>query len=311
MATPTIIFLLVLAAIIVALVLATFFVVEQQTIAIVARFGRFVRAGNPGINARIPLIESVVGRISLRVLQLDVPVETKTQDNVFIKLAISVQYRVKPENVYDAFYRLSDPSAQITAYIFDVVRAQVPKLILDDVFEKKDNIAIAVKEELSEQMQEFGYDIIKALVTDIDPDAKVKAAMNEINEQQRLRMAAEQKGEAAKILRVKKAEAEAESLRLQGQGIAEQRKAIVEGLKESIGEFQQSIPGTSASDVMNLVLVTQYYDALKEIGATNKSSTLLLPSTPTGMKAFADIIQESVLSGNLATKAVSEDVADA
>ncbi len=288
---------------------STFFMVQQQTVAIVARFGKFVRGANPGINIKVPFIDFVVGRVSLRVLQLDVPVETKTKDNVFIKLGISVQYRVKPERIYDAFYRLSDPDAQITSYIFDVVRAQVPKLILDDVFEKKDNIAVAVKSELSEQMEEFGYDIIKALVTDIDPDAKVKAAMNEINEQQRLRMAAEQKGEAAKILRVKKAEAEAESLRLQGQGIAEQRKAIVEGLKESIDEFQQTIPGTSAKDVMNLVLVTQYYDALKEIGANNKSNTLLLPSTPDGTKAFGNLIQENVLSGQLAAN-VQNNVKD-
>ena len=297
--------LIVLGVIVVILLVTLFnaiFMVEQQTVAIVARFGKFIRGANAGINAKIPFVDSIVGRISLRVLQLDVPVETKTKDNVFIKLGISVQYRVKPDSIYDAFYRLSDPNAQITSYIFDVVRAQVPKLILDDVFEKKDNIAVAVKAELAEQMGEFGYDIIKALVTDIDPDAKVKTAMNEINEQQRLRMAAEQKGEAAKILRVKKAEAEAESLRLQGHGIAEQRKAIVAGLKESIGQFQQSIPGTSANDVMNLVLVTQYYDALKEIGANNKSSTLLLPSTPDGTKAFANILQESILSGNVAAR---------
>jgi regulator of protease activity HflC (stomatin/prohibitin superfamily) len=300
--------LIILGVVVIILVLIfnTVFIVEQQTVAIVARLGKFLRGGIAGLNFKIPFIDTVVGRVSLRVLQLDVPVETKTKDNVFLRLAISVQYRVKPESIYDAFYRLSNPNAQITSYIFDVVRAQVPKLILDDVFEKKDNIAIAVKSELSEQMSEFGYDIIKALVTDIDPDAKVKAAMNEINEQARLRMAAEQKGEAAKILRVKKAEADADSLRLQGQGIADQRKAIVEGLRESIGEFQQSIPGTSASDVMNLVLVTQYYDALKEIGANNKSSTILLPSTPDGTKAFANVIQDSVLSGNIAAQAVQD-----
>lgn len=286
------------------------FMVEQQTVAIVARFGRFIRVAEAGFNTKIPFADAVVGRLSLRVLQLDVPVETKTHDNVFIKLAISVQYRVKPDRVYDAYYRLSDPTAQITSFVFDVVRAQVPKLILDDVFEKKDNIAIAVKAELAEQMEEFGYDIIKALVTDIDPDAKVKAAMNEINEQQRLRMAAEQKGEAAKIIRIKRAEAEAESLRLQGQGIAEQRKAIVEGLKDSISEFQQTILGTSAIDVMNLVLVTQYYDALKEIGANNTSTTLLLPSVPDGTKAFSSILQESILSANLATQDTSNQNSD-
>ena len=305
--------LIVLGVIIIILLLILFnaiFIVEQQTVAIVARFGKFIHGASAGINLKIPFVDFIVGRISLRVLQLDVPVETKTHDNVFIKLGISVQYRVKPDSIYDAFYRLSDPNAQITSFIFDVVRAQVPKLILDDVFEKKDNIAVAVKSELAEQMSEFGYDIIKALVTDIDPDAKVKTAMNEINEQQRLRMAAEQKGEAAKILRVKKAEGEAESLRLQGKGIADQRKAIVEGLKESIGEFQQSVPGTSASDVMNLVLVTQYYDALKEIGANNKSNTLLLPSTPDGTKAFANLIQNNILSGNLATQAANKNTSN-
>jgi len=299
--------LIVVIVILGALLFNALFIVEQQTVKIVARFGKFLRVGVAGMNIKLPFIDSIAGCISLRVLQLDVPVETKTKDNVFIKLAISVQYRVKLESVYDAFYRLSNPTEQITSYIFDVVRAQVPKLILDDVFEKKDNIAVTVKAELADQMGEFGYDIIKALVTDIDPNAKVKAAMNEINEQQRLRMAAEQKGEAAKILRVKKAEGEAESLRLQGEGIAKQRKAIVEGLKDSISEFQKSVPGTRASDVMNLVLVTQYYDALKEIGASNKSTTLLLPSRPEGMKAFANIIQESILSGNIATQALNID----
>ena len=300
----------VIVVLLIVILYSSIFMVEQQTISIVARFGKFIRVAHAGFNYKIPFIDMVAGRLSLRVLQLDVPVETKTKDNVFIKLAISVQYRVKEDRVYDAFYRLSDPSSQITSFIFDVVRAQVPRLILDDVFEKKDNIAVAVKAELAEQMKEFGYDIIKALVTDIDPDAKVKAAMNEINEQQRLRMAAEQKGEATKILRVKKAEAEAQSLRLQGQGIAEQRKAIVEGLKDSISEFQQSIPGTNATDVMNLVLVTQYYDALKEIGASNKSSTLLLPSIPDGTKAFANIVQESILTANLATQEVNTSEED-
>lgn len=296
---------LILLVLIGAILFNTFFMVEQQTVAIVARFGKFIKSADAGLRMKIPFIDMIAGRISLRVLQLDVPVETKTSDNVFIKLAISVQYKVKQDKIYDAFYKLSDPNAQITSFIFDVVRAQVPKLILDDVFEKKDNIAVAVKSELAEQMDDFGYDIIKALVTDIDPDAKVKAAMNEINEQQRLRMAAEQKGEAAKIIKVKNAEAEAESLKLQGQGIADQRKAIVEGLKDSIDEFQQSIPGTSASDVMNLVLVTQYYDALKEIGASNKSSTLLLPSTPDGTKAFSNLIQQSILGGNVAAQEVT------
>lgn len=276
------------------------YTVGQQTVAIIERLGKFARVANAGFNLKIPFLESVAGRMSLRVLQLDVPVETKTKDNVFVKVAVSVQYHVKNERLYDAFYKLTNPTSQITSFVFDVVRAEVPKMDLDDVFEKKDSIANAVKEELAEVMSDFGFDIIKALVTDIDPDTKVKSAMNEINEQQRLRVAAEQKGEADKILKVKNAEADAQSMRLQGQGIADQRKAIIEGLQLSIDQFQQSIPGTSALDVMNLVLVTQYYDTLKQIGADNKSTTLLLPSVPEGNKTFASTLRESFLTAQVA-----------
>jgi regulator of protease activity HflC (stomatin/prohibitin superfamily) len=278
------------------------FIVEQQTVSIVTRFGKFKKSADAGLNFKLPFIDQVVGAVSLRVQQLDIPVETKTKDNVFLKLSVSVQFLVKSDSIYDAFYRLTNPESQITSYIFDVVRAQVPKLELDDVFEKKDNIANAVQTDLSDQMSEFGYNIIKALVTDVDPDAKVKSAMNEINEQARLRMAAEQKGEASKIIRVKQAEAEAESLKLQGQGIAEQRKAIVEGLKESIHEFQKDISGTSATEVMNLVLVTQYYDALKEIGANNKSTTVILPGTPDASHSFSKLLQQGIISGNIASE---------
>jgi regulator of protease activity HflC (stomatin/prohibitin superfamily) len=298
----TLIILGVLAFILIILLFGTLFTVDQQTIAVIERLGKFVRVGNAGLNVKIPLLESVSGRMSLRILQLDVPVETKTKDNVFVKVAVSVQYHVRINKVYDAFYKLSNPDAQITSFVFDVVRAEVPKMILDDVFEKKDTIAIAVKNELAELMTDFGYDIIKALVVDIEPDAKVKTAMNEINEQQRLRMAAEQKGEAEKILKIKRAEAEAESMRLSGQGIADQRRAIIDGLKQSIDEFQQGVPGTSAMDVMNLVLVTQYYDTLKEIGSNDRSNTLLLPSVPEGNKTFANVLSESVLTAQMASK---------
>lgn len=294
--------LLIVIGIIAFLLFNTFFTVSQQTVGLVERLGKFVRVSNAGLNIKIPFIERVAGRMSLRVLQLDVPVETKTKDNVFVKVSVSVQYHVKLTKIYDAFYKLTNPNTQITSFIFDVVRAQVPAMNLDDVFEKKDSIATAVKEELCDLMDNFGYDIVKALVTDIDPDARVKTAMNEINEQQRLRVAAEQKGEADKILVVKKAEAEAQSMRLQGQGIADQRKAIIEGLKNSIDEFQESVPGTSALDVMNLVLVTQYYDTLKEIGANNKATTLLLPSVPEGNNTFANVLRDSVLTGQVAAE---------
>lgn len=244
--------IIILIAVFLGLIKLTFFTVDQQIIAIIERLGKFNRTADAGFHFKLPFIDVIKGSVSLRIQQLDVVVETKTHDNVFVKITVSVQYHVVPNKIYDAFYKLTDPSRQIESFVFDVIRAEVPKMSLDDAFEKKDNIAIAVKNELSDLMSDFGYDILKALVTNVDPDEKVKAAMNEINEQQRLRMAAQEKGEAEKILKVKNAEAEAESMQLQGQGIANQRKAIVEGLKNSIEDFQQSINGTSASDIMTL-----------------------------------------------------------
>lgn len=280
-----------------------FFTVKQQSAEIITRFGKFNRIAHPGLNFRIPFVEQISGRLNLRILSLTVPVETKTQDNVFIKISISVQYQVVSDCIYEAFYRLSNPKDQIATFVFDVVRAQVPKLKLDDVFEEKDNIANAICTELSEQIQTFGYDITKTLVTDIEPDTKVKAAMNEINEQERLRVAATAKGNAEKTLKVKRAEAEAECLRLQGEGIAAQRKAIVEGLKTSVEAFSKSVPGASAQDVMQLVMGTQYYDVLKEIGASNKSTTLLLPGGIAGRQQ--NTILQDVLAGNVASQALS------
>jgi regulator of protease activity HflC (stomatin/prohibitin superfamily) len=294
-----------LAVIIVIFILAVFFglffTVEQQTVAIIERFGKFKRAAITGLNVKIPLLDQIKGRLSLRIQQLDVMVETKTKDNVFVRVIVSVQYHVRAEKIFDAFYRLTKPQNQIESFVFDVVRSEVPKTTLDDLFEKKDNIAIAVKKELEGLMSDFGYDILKALVTNIDPDEKVKSAMNEINEQQRLRMAAQEKGEAEKILRVKKAEAEAESMHLQGIGVANQRKAIIDGLKQSIEEFQHGVPGVSAGDIMGIVMMVQYFDTLKEIGAHNKSSTILLPHSPLGMKDIADNLRDSIITANVAT----------
>ncbi len=212
------------------IILSGLFIVKQQSSAIVERFGRFLVVRKPGLHIKIPLVDKIAGRLSLRILQLDVIVETKTKDDVFVKLKVSVQYKVIEEKVYDAFYRLDFPQDQITSYVFDVVRAEVPKMILDDVFEKKDEIANAVKSELNDAMSNYGYDIIKALVTDIDPDAEVKTAMNKINAAERQKVAAQYEGDAARILIVEKAKAEAESKRLQGQGIADQRREIARGL---------------------------------------------------------------------------------
>ena len=278
-----------------------FFIVQQQTAALIHRFGKFIRIADPGLNFKLPLIERVAGRVNLRVRQLDVDVETKTEDNVFVKVIVSVQYYVLKDKIYDAFYKLDDPATQIRSFVFDVVRARVPRIKLDDVFEKKDEIATVVKDELAQVMDDFGYGIVKALVTDIDPDAKVKIAMNEINAAQRLRVAAAEKGEAEKILQVKAAEAEAESKALSGKGIADQRRAIVDGLKESVGEFQRSVSEASATEVMNLVLMTQYFDTLKEIGQGSSSNTILLPHSPGHLTDLATQIRDSMIAGDQAS----------
>ncbi len=280
----------------------TFFTVEQQSMAVVQRFGKFVRIAGPGLHVKIPFIDAVAGRINLRVQQLDVKVETKTEDNVFVHVVVSVQYFVAPEKTYEAFYKLVDPHSQITAFVFDVVRARVPRIKLDDVFEKKDEIADAVKHELTEVMDDFGYGIVKTLVTDIDPDHKVKEAMNEINAAQRMRFAASEKGEADRILRVKSAEAEAQSKALQGKGVADQRRAIIEGLRDSVEEFRHGVPGATAHDVMNLVLMTQYFDTLKDIGQASRTNTILIPHSPGGMSDIAAQMRNAMMVAQAAAQ---------
>jgi regulator of protease activity HflC (stomatin/prohibitin superfamily) len=281
------------------LLVNTFFTVEQQSAAIVQRFGKFKRIAPPGLNLKIPLIDSIATRLDLRVQQLDVKVETKTEDNVFVHVVVSVQYYVLPDKVYEAYYKLSHPESQIMSFVFDVVRARVPRIKLDDVFEKKDEIADTVKLELTHVMDDFGYGIVKALVTDIDPDKKVKEAMNEINAAQRLRVAATERGEAERILKVKSAEAEAQSKALQGKGIADQRKAIIDGLRESVDDFQKGVPGATAHDVMNLVLMTQYFDTLKEIGASNRSSTLFVSHSPGSIADIATQMRDVLMASQV------------
>ena len=279
-----------------------FFIVRHQTSAVIERFGRFNRISGSGLRLKIPFIEKIAGRLSLRIQQLDVKVETKTKDNVFVNVIVSVQYFVIPTKVFDAFYRLQQPEAQIQSYVYDVVRARVPGIELDSVFETKDEIAQAVRTELAQIMDDFGYGIIKALVTDIDPDANVKASMNQINAAQRLRLAAVEEAEADKIRVVKAAEGEAESKALQGKGIADQRLAIVNGLRESVTDFQDNVPGTTAQDVMNLVLMTQYFDTLKDIGLSSKTNTILIPHSPGGMNQVADQLREAMITAEAVNK---------
>lgn len=283
---------------VIAALISTFFTVQQRTTAVVQRLGKFVREAGPGLNVKVPFFEKVAGRINLRVQQLDVKIETKTEDNVFVEMVVAVQFYVLPEKVYDAFYKLDDARRQITSYVFDVVRAQVPKIKLDDVFEKKDDIADIVKAELAQVMEGFGYGILKALVTDIDPDPKVKQSMNEINAAQRMRVAATEKGEADRILKVKAAEGDAQSKALQGRGIADQRQAIVAGLRDSVDEFRRSVPGTTAQDVMNLVLMTQYFDTLKEIGGSSRSNTILIPHSPGSLASLSEQIRNAMIEAN-------------
>ncbi len=293
---------LILAVVIFLVLVDGFFVVRQQTSAVVERFGKFKRVAGSGLNLKLPLIDRISGRISLRIQQLDVRVETKTKDNVFVFVVVSVQYYVLPAKVVDAFYRLQNPQQQITSFVFDTVRARVPSIILDDLFEKKDEIAQAVKNELDSVMDDFGYGIVKALVTDIDPDAKVKASMNEINAAQRLREAAIQQAEADKIRVVKAAEGEAESKALQGQGIANQRKAIIEGLRESVENFSNAVEGTKAQDVMNLVLMTQYFDTIRDIGLSGKSNTILIPHSPGGMGDISEQMRNAIITAEQVSK---------
>jgi regulator of protease activity HflC (stomatin/prohibitin superfamily) len=280
---------------ILSIALGSFFTVNTAQVAIITRFGKFLCVANPGLNWKWPFIDSVAGRVSLRVNQITLTMETKTKDNVFVTIPISVQNRVRPEKVYDAYYKLSNPAEQIQSYVEQVILGHVPGMTLDEVFASQSGIAAAVKQELDADMAGFGYEIVNVLVTDIVPDAKVKSAMNDINAAQREQVAANARGESEKILVVKKAEAEAESKALQGQGIANQRKAIIEGLQGSIEQFQKAVGDATTSEVMQLVLVTQYFDTLKSIGESDRTNTLFLSHSPGAAKDIADQVMQSML----------------
>ncbi|WP_053990686.1 SPFH domain-containing protein [Mangrovimonas sp. TPBH4] len=275
----------------VVILISALFIVKQQTAVIIERFGKFQSIRHSGLQLKIPLVDRVAGRLSLKIQQLDVIVETKTLDDVFVRLKVSVQYKVIRDKVYDAFYKLDYPHEQITSYVFDVVRAEVPKMKLDDVFVKKDDIALAVKAELNDAMLDYGFDIIKTLVTDIDPDAQVKAAMNRINAAEREKTAAQYEGDAQRILIVEKAKAEAESKRLQGQGIADQRREIARGLEESVEVLNRV--GINSQEASALIVVTQHYDTLQSLGEETNSNLILLPNVP---QAGSNMLNEMVAS---------------
>ena len=284
-------------------ILRSIMIIPERQSWVIQRLGKFNRIARPGFKLRIPIIESVASKENLKIQQLDVDVETKTNDDVFVILKISVQYRIINNKVYEAFYELDDPHGQIASYIFDEVRAEVPKLPLDDVFARKDDIAIAVRDNISAQMEQYGYKIVKTLITDINPDELVKASMNKINAATREKEAAVQEAEAEKIRIVKRAEAEADSKRLSGEGIAKQRLEIVRGFKESVEDFQKALQEVDPQEIMQFVLMTQYFDTLTAIGANENNNTVMVPHTPGGMKDFQNqIIQGTFIGEELAKK---------
>ncbi len=295
-------FPLIIIAIGLLILMSGIFTVKQQTAALVERFGRFHSVRNSGLHFKIPFLDRVAGRVTLKIQQLDVLVETKTKDNVFVKLKVSVQFRILEGAIYDAFYKLQNPYEQITAYVFDTVRAEVPKLKLDDVFERKDDIAVAIRRELEDAMNEYGYGIVKALVTDIDPDHAVKNAMNRINAAEREKIAAEYEGESERIRIVAKAKAEAESKRLQGQGIADQRREIARGLEESVEVLNRV--GINSQEASALIVVTQHYDTLQSMGQSTNSNLILLPNAPS---AASDMLSQMITSF-AASQQIGEDM---
>src|SRR5580704_11192423 len=291
--------LLILVIVGIAMLAGSYFVVEQAQVAMVERFGRFARTARAGLNMKIPMIERKAGRLSLRVQQLNVKVETKTSDNVFVDIVVSVQYHVVEGREFDAFYRLTNPEQQITAHVFDAVRSQVPTMTLDHVFEKKSDIEEAVSVGLKTKINNYGYDIDGSPVTDIQPDDKVRAAMNEINAASRLREAAEQQGEAVRIKTVKSAEAEKESKKLQGEGIAAERIAIAQGIRDSVAALLSiKDGGVSPEEAMRTLILTQYFDTLRAIGAQSRASTVFLPHSPGGMADLSRQISEAIMVGN-------------
>src|ERR1700690_3852946 len=298
MATALLFFTAIIVLLALSIVLGSFFTVETAQVAIVQRLGKFARVAGPGLNWKTPYLETVVRRLSMKVQQFDVQVETKTQDNVFVQIPVSIQYKVIPDAVEAAFYKLTDPVKQIESMVYNVVLGHVPKMKLDDTFLNQADIANDLRDNLDASMKEYGYSIVKVLISDIVPDQKVKAAMNDINAAQREREATVSRAETNKMLLVKQAEAEGESKRLEGEGIANQRKAIIAGLKDSVEDFAKTVPVSTPQDVMQLVLMTQYFDTLKEIAANDHTNAILIPHTPNTLTDLFSQIRNAVITGS-------------
>ena len=282
-----IVILLVVIFLAILLLISSIYVVRQQSVAIIERFGRYQKTSSSGMNFRIPFgIDKIAARVQLRLLQSDIVVETKTQDNVFVTMNVATQYRVNENNVTDAYYKLMRPESQIKSYIEDALRSSVPKLTLDELFAKKDEIALEVQKQVAEEMSTYGYIIVKTLITKVEPDAEVKQSMNEINAAQRKRVAAQELAEADKIKIVTAAEAEAEKDRLHGVGIAEQRKAIVDGLADSIKELKGANVELTEEQIMSILLTNQYLDTLNNFADKQGNNTIFLPANPDGVESI-------------------------
>lgn len=285
--------IIVAAVVILFMLFSTVKIVQEKSAKIVQRLGSFSRILHPGVNFCVPFLETIAGTVNLKVQQLDIHIETKTKDDVFVKLQVSVHVQIMKSKVKEAFYELDDPYSQISSYIFDTVRAEVPKLELDDVFSRKDDIATAVKAELSEHMEKYGYSIVQTLITDIDPDAMVKESMNRINAAKRNKEAIYEDAEGRKIAKIKDAEADKESKRLQGEGVAEQRLAIIKGFADSVEDFSNTLEDVSPVEIMQFVLLTQHYDTIKDIG--EKNSSIIVPYSPGNLQN----LQQQLMEGNL------------
>ncbi len=294
----------ILGVVVLLLIIKSIILVDEKTVYVIQRLGKFSKMASAGLGFIIPFIDRKAGVINLRVQQLDVDVETKTHDDVFVHVRVSVQFQVMSDKLHESFYSLDNPRHQISSYVFDDVRAEVPKMELDDVFAKKEEIAVAVRNNLADSMDDYGYKIVKALITDIDPDAHVKESMNRINAAKRDKEATMEEAEAGKIRVVKAAEADAESKRLSGEGIAQQRLEIVRGFKESVEDFQKSLKNITHEEVMQFVLLTQYFDTLNNIGANGKNTTMLMPHSPGAMQDF----QQQIVAGTAFGQKMSEDM---
>ncbi len=281
------------------------FVVGQQDAFIIQRLGKFHRVARAGLNIKIPIIDLIAGKLSLRIRELDIPGQFKTSDNVFVTMVLRVQYSVIPEQSADAFYKLQAPEQQISAFVLNVVRGEVAKMQLRDVFEHQDTIGTAVNQQLSISMTEFGFLIRNALVNEVRPAEEVVTAMNRVQASENEKTAAKLQGEAAKFKTVLHAEAEAEAKRLQGEGIAAQREAIVRGLSVSVESLRTAMPTADPQTLMNLVLINQYFDAMRDISTGDKAKVIFVPSGPGAYRDISDQLFQSFVNAGEASSHVS------